>query len=1220
MKLPFLSRRVRFFGNVAIMILCAIFFLVPFAFRGARMSMRSMRNDVADWLPSDFPETKELEWFRDHFYGSQFILISWPGCSEDDEHFRDLVESLRAESLETQHAGEVRIAHELGDLHGLHTTGDYYEDWGSHDEKWLMGHNDEWYYITKDGKLYRWTGKSNLIGWTKRFIERTQHGRNLARGELVAQFGEDEDNKFYEDPTLLAGRFFEGVMTGPELLEQLAGPNGSLIRGREGDNEGAALDARILANQRLTGVVFGPTPTPGFEWTQEAFLEEIPEAKRDELPEFWRQEFDSYTERLITNEYNGDRAAFLAASQDKHLEYWMRLFDRLRVEPPARQTCIIVTLNSNVAKELARVCGRPVLGKPPGLILRAASDEFETPIDELNIHLGGPPVDNVAIDEEGTITLMRLVSLSVIIGVVLAYISFRSVNVTVMVFFIGSVAAVASMGIVWYLRSMPDAVLMSMPALVYVLGLSGAVHIVNYYREACYENGPRGAAETAVKHGWFPCTLAAFTTSLGLISLYTSNLVPIQKFGLFSSLGTMATVILLFTYLPAALQIWPPGYKKISEKNPPQGSAIHALIGGFWERVCEFIIRRHLLVTATCLVVLVLVGSGIWNIRTSVQLLKLFDDDAKVIQDYKWLEGNLGRLVPMELVVRVDDDSQLKGIPSNDQEQQQAFTQLNFLERVELASRVRSAVEETCGEDGAKIVGHGLSTDVFVLPNEVSQTETPLGRERSITSQQLQTHMQELLQTDTLRIDPETGEELWRISLRLGAFNDVDYGQFVTDLKRVVEPIMTAYRHRIEILETVYAATDGNTKEGRILLIGWPQQPSSDSDSATDQSDQQDSPSVGNRDTNIKVDQTKLFCDTLQDLLLNRGFRFSGRQQNVAALIPEEPRFQDLLKDKERFSELITKYDCVVFIRDHELFDRELIKNQSKHFVDATDHQYEIINSRNELTHKTATQIKQDPDHPEQDKIQISTVYTGVVPIVYKAQRTLLHSLTDSICLAFIMIALVMMILLRDWKHRVSPTNFVNVSGGMVSMLPNVFPVVLIFGAMGHLRVSVDIGSMMTASVAMGIAVDDTIHFMSWFRKGLRDGYSRIDSIRLAYKRVATAMTQTTMIGGLGLSVFALSTFTPTQRFGVLMLTLLFAALLGDLIFLPALLAGPLGKLFMLKSGNKDSERSVPPEESLDEVDPESNGSADVESSGHVPHRHGKQEPKQSTSQSDAST
>lgn len=66
----------------------------------------------------------------------------------------------------------------------------------------------------------------------------------------------------------------------------------------------------------------------------------------------------------------------------------------------------------------------------------------------------------------------------------------------------------------------------------------------------------------------------------------------------------------------------------------------------------------------------------------------------------------------------------------------------------------------------------------------------------------------------------------------------------------------------------------------------------------------------------------------------------------------------------------------------------------------------------------------------------------------------------------------------------------------------------------------------------------------------------------MAYQRCATAMTQTTLVGGLGLAVFAFSSFTPTQQFGVLMLLLLAAALMGDLVFLPALLAGPLGRYF----------------------------------------------------------
>jgi hypothetical protein len=133
---------------------------------------------------------------------------------------------------------------------------------------------------------------------------------------------------------------------------------------------------------------------------------------------------------------------------------------------------------------------------------------------------------------------------------------------------------------------------------------------------------------------------------------------------------------------------------------------------------------------------------------------------------------------------------------------------------------------------------------------------------------------------------------------------------------------------------------------------------------------------------------------------------------------------------------------------------------------------------------------------------------------------------------------------------------------GLIAMIPNMFPVMVVFGLLCHMGVEIDIGTMMTASVAMGIAVDDTIHFLSWFRTNLDRGMDRIDAVIETYRRVGPAMTQTTIVGGLGLFVFSLSTFTPTQRFGTLMLVLLLAALVGDLIMLPALLAGPTGRWF----------------------------------------------------------
>jgi uncharacterized protein len=133
-------------------------------------------------------------------------------------------------------------------------------------------------------------------------------------------------------------------------------------------------------------------------------------------------------------------------------------------------------------------------------------------------------------------------------------------------------------------------------------------------------------------------------------------------------------------------------------------------------------------------------------------------------------------------------------------------------------------------------------------------------------------------------------------------------------------------------------------------------------------------------------------------------------------------------------------------------------------------------------------------------------------------------------------------------------------------MVPNIFPILVLFGLLGWLNAPIDIGSIMTASVALGIAVDDTLHFLSVFQHRLDRGESRETAVRGAYQECGRAMMQTTLICSLGLAMFGFSDFVPTARFAWMMVALLALALLGDLVVLPALLLSPLGKWFELES------------------------------------------------------
>jgi len=169
-------------------------------------------------------------------------------------------------------------------------------------------------------------------------------------------------------------------------------------------------------------------------------------------------------------------------------------------------------------------------------------------------------------------------------------------------------------------------------------------------------------------------------------------------------------------------------------------------------------------------------------------------------------------------------------------------------------------------------------------------------------------------------------------------------------------------------------------------------------------------------------------------------------------------------------------------------------------------------------------------------------VCTGIAPLIERAQHDIFDGFWKSVFSAFILITLVMMVSLR------SP-----LAAG-VAMLPNVTPILLVFGTLGWFGIPTDIGTMMTGSIALGIAVDGTFHFLTRYREVF--GETR-DTRRAATDALVTTgppIIQATLITGLGMLALGMSNFGPTFRFGLLMAASLGVALIGDLILLPCLL------------------------------------------------------------------
>jgi uncharacterized protein len=792
--------------------------------------------------------------------------------------------------------------------------------------------------------------------------------------------------------------------------------------------------------------------------------------------------------------------------------------------PDGRQTCVIVNLNPEASTALKKVLGRGQYrllrpSVPPGVLRRQIA---AAGVGMDSLHLGGPPVDNISIDEEGERTLIRLAGLSGLLGLFLAWWSLRSVMLTAVVFFCGVLSAASALALIWITGETVDAIVLSMPSLVYVLAISGAVHLINYYRDAVQEGGIEGAAERAVVHAFKPALLCSVTTAVGLFSLNASELVPIRKFGIYSAAGVMLMLLVVFFFIPAALPATGIAKKWLSAKSSKEDEPVN-LSDSFWQRVfatiCGWIIRRHALVTISCLAFIATVSFGLTRTKTSIDLLELFDSRAKILQDYRWLENNLGMLVPLEIVVRFSPESQaLEKTPKADPTEEDLF-QLTFLERMETVVLIQDTIEKQFGVSGQGVVGQSLSAATFApnLPPATGDSQTFLHR-RVVNARLLQSRDQ-FAGSGFLKVDKD-GSELWRISVRVAAFEGVDYGQFVHELHDTVQPIMEAHKHRVEILRSLAEnRADQGINGCRVFL--W--------------------------DKPISVDQAELSDEEASKIKNHRAMVTALASMLKTARLnvvrgEKSPNEIPLAKIQQ-----LGKIDRVVLVGPFADSEASLLSSALGNVIDL---------------HAPLPKLASQAENvAASDEPWLSAVYTGVVPIVYKAQRALLASLISSTFWSFATITPLMIFVARGIRP------------GLVAMIPNVLPVLAVFGGMGWLNIPVDIGSMMTASIALGVAVDDTIHYLSWFRTNIDQLRNRNEAIISSYKSAAVPTLQTAVISGLGLSVFAFSTFTPTQRFGWLMLAILIAGVVAELVMLPAILAGPLGKCFEVNRRRRPLQR-----------------------------------------------
>lgn len=863
------------------------------------------------------------------------------------------------------------------------------------------------------------------------------------------------------------------------------------------------------------------------------------------------------------------------SEEEIHDEILNRLNGTL-IGPDKKSTAVIITLNSGLkgggkkmlqlierVKQISVECGLPdttvvKTGSVAARMVNHVADVLHeivygrSPRTDALI-LGGPPIDNAALDQEGSRTLFRLAAICAIISLAIAIVCLHDFRLTMFVFWVAILAAGVALAMVSFTGGRCDSILLSMPALVYVLAMSGAIHMVNYYHDAIREVGIKGATERAVSHAFTPCFFAQLTTAIGLGSLFAGQLVPITNFGFYSAIGVLMSLLLLFFYLPALLDAFPS--KKFAARHGGKGlDDNEGLIELFWTTLGRFIVRYHNWVALGCFL---LMGFCAWNlphIKTSVKMMNFFSPDAEIIAHYGWLEEKLGPLVPMELVVSFDNSR----LPPN---------VYGTTERLRLVDYIGQALKEELAEE----VGGTLSVAMFTpdLDSTWQAGSLPYRVASSAVSKTINDSRDKLRDYLTIEGNPTLEQVAETVDEKLAVLR----AQCRT-LRESLTETMTQANADLALLGP--DRTEPDMLEAAVSQESLSEDPKAlDTASGVRPSEEQ-SPFMAQiqdihaaEDHIIELSRMSALIRSRRAILAENGITtletlterleigkpFRALSANeVKSLLGACRLWQtekgiELWRISIRVWSLKKDIDYSAFIDNVRSVVEPILKETSDELVSDENAQADPAS--------VAEDFGEAHEHDIVYPAGLSAKYTGMVPLVYKTQHALILGLTDSIIMAFFLIAFIIMVILRS------------VAGGLVAMIPNVFPVTVVFGAMAWLGIQVDVGTMMTASVALGVAVDDTMHYLTWFSDGISRGATPKEAAIWGYKRCATAMTQSTLIAGLGLSAFMFSTFVPTQRFGVLMLSILFMALFGDLIFLPSLLTGPAGRFFLLQRRKK---------------------------------------------------
>jgi hypothetical protein len=268
------------------------------------------------------------------------------------------------------------------------------------------------------------------------------------------------------------------------------------------------------------------------------------------------------------------------------------------------------------------------------------------------------------------------------------------------------------------------------------------------------------------------------------------------------------------------------------------------------------------------------------------------------------------------------------------------------------------------------------------------------------------------------------------------------------------------------------------------------------------------------------------------DLIQHMNYRFHD----------SDPAYRTIPDNRKQIAELLL---MASMSDDGDLLSRFFDDGYSKTSV-GIRYRHRELHRIDEINKTMRSYLRSEPQFRE----PTASYTTGTTIMFANTMVPILKGLNQSVFIASAAIFLLMILLFRSFRFA------------LISMVPNLLPIALTLGAMGWLDIPLNIATAPVAAIALGIAIDDTIHFLVRFRREFGKERDYAKAVEKTLRSVGKPILITTIVLTAGFCIFLFSNFQPTQNLGVLISFAVISAVFADLIVLPVLLLlfKPLGK------------------------------------------------------------